>query len=67
MFVLIFLGLLIALLSGIAHYLYSEYYEMEEGWQQYLFIPMCVMIGIFSVIEAGQIFKCIIDFLSSGV
>lgn len=63
MFVVIFLGLLIALLSGIAHYLYSEYYDMGEGWQQYLFIPMCVIIGIFSVVELGQIFKCIINFM----
>ena len=67
MFILIFLGLLIALLSGIAHYLYEEYYNIREGWQQYLFIPTCVMIGLFAVIEFGQIFKCIIDFLDGSI
>ena len=64
MFIFIFLGLLIALLSGIAHYLYSEYYYIEDGWQQYLFIPTCVIIGILAIIEFGQIMKCASDFLN---
>ena len=63
MVIVIFLGLLIALLSGIAHYLYNEYYYIEDGWQQYLFIPTCVILGLFAVIEFGQILKYIIDFL----
>ena len=63
MFVLIFLGLLIAPLSGIAHYLYSEYYYMRKGWQQYLFMPTLVTIGMLLVIEFGQIMKCVISFL----
>lgn len=67
MFILIFSGLLIALLSGIAHYLYSEYYYMGKGWQQYLFMPTCVIIGMLLVIELGQIFKCIIDFLDGSI
>lgn len=66
MFGIIFLGIIIALLAGACHYIYKEHYNAFYGGKlQFLFYPLIVLIIMFGIIEAGQMFKCIIEFMSA--
>ncbi len=64
MFWIIILGIIIAVLSGFCHYIYEEHYDLD-GKLQFLFYPTIVLIIMFGIIELGQIFKCIIEFMEN--
>lgn len=53
----IFLGILIALWSGWVHYIYDNYHNPLKGWQQYMFYPSCVILGLLIIVEFFQFVK----------
>ena len=65
MFWIIVLGIIIAFLAGFCHYIHEEHYDLD-GELEFLYYPVIVLIILFGIIEVGQMFKCIIEFLTNS-